>query len=133
MTGSDLVITRGDQAPATLAVTFPTGFVGSQDLTAWTVAFTAKHASSDPDAGEVLRLEKPSGSASGGGISVDSTNTSVVHLLISGSQTAGLACAPPANREILTYDVKIALPGQDPFTVASGRLTVNADVSRTLP
>lgn len=130
---TDLVIRRGDQTPYSLVVTFPAGFTDPQDLTAWTVALSAKQHFEDLDAAEVFRVEKPAGQSSGGGISVDAINLSKVHILISGSQTAGLDCPPPTNRQILVYDVKIALPGQDPYTVASGRLLVLADVSRTIP
>lgn len=117
---ADLTMTRGDARVLTVPMTLngaPWTIPGGA-----TVRFTAKRRTTDADGAAMITKSTGSGITAVGDVAT---------ITIAPSDTDALAAA--RTNETLYYDVQVAGAGFGPWTVATGRLIVKPDVSRTSP
>ena len=118
----DLTMTRGDAR--TMSVPMTLAGVPWEIPVGATVRFTAKRKTSDADGAAVIAKSTGSGIVA---------VADVATITIAPADTDALAAA--RTNETLYYDVQVTGAGSSfgPWTVASGRLIVEPDVSRTAP
>jgi hypothetical protein len=114
---------RGDDQDFTLTFTKLNGTVQeAQDITGWTIWFTAKLEESDTDAS--AKFQK-STAASAGIVLTDPTG-GIATLSIAEADTSDLR-----NETILYYDVQVKDGADKIVTTEKGTLTVQVDITRT--
>jgi len=111
-----LTMTRGDTRAFDLEVTFNGNPVTIDETVG--LRFTAKRRYSDPDDYAVIAKELGSGLEAG--------EAGHVTLTIAPGDTVDL------ERRVLVWDVELTDPEENVYTVASGTLHVDPDVSRTV-
>lgn len=121
----DLEMTRGDDRILKLTATWPEALPPSiaqgdpYDLSGKALWFTAKLRKTDADANAVFQKTHLSG------ISVNPQKSNEARIEIKGSDTASLT-----KDAVLECDAQVK-DGEKVFTVASGKLRVKTDVTRT--
>ncbi len=127
MSVNAIAMFRGDEKTITFTLAITVGGVTRPltptELTGAVIKFTAKNNKADADSAAVIALT----SAPGGGIVVDlfgSTATAT----IPPAATSGLASVGAA----LDYDLQITGADGKPHTFIVDRLSINADVTRTV-
>lgn len=117
----DLTMYRGDTPTWELAVTNAAG--APYNLTGCTIRMMAKRAITDADSAAVLDL-----STAGGEITITDAAGGRAEIVPPAADTAGLIADVNA-----LYDVQITTGTSRVHTVASGRLLIRRDVTRTSP
>jgi hypothetical protein len=118
---TNLIMTRGDTYTFTLAVT-QAGV--AFNLTGCTLRMTAKYNVTDLDSAAVFSLTSPST-----GIAITNAAAGLATVSIPPSGTSTL----PGAQIPLFYDIQVTDSSSDVYTVASGTLYVQPDISITTP
>lgn len=117
----DLTMYRGDTAAWDFTITTPTGT--AVDLSnATEIRFTAKQRPSDADVDAVIAKTL------GDGVTVTDAAGGVLRVQLAEDDTSALSV--PLS---LAWDVQLADDADGVYTVASGALSIKADISRTAP
>lgn len=117
MTSTNLTMIRGDTVPINLTITNAQGAV---DLTGCELWFSAKKSVADPDPPIIA---KSSGVL--GGIQVTDAAGGLATVTLDPADTSAFT----ADTQLLTYDVQLKDGAGNITTVASGYLTITADVT----
>lgn len=116
---ADYSMYRGDTWELDGTVTAAAG--GAQNLTGCKLWFTAKRSRSDADVSAVFQLSSPSG-----GIAIVSAAAGTFRITVSPPHTSGLTA-----KAVLYYDLQLEDASGNVYTLDSGTLTVNLDVTVT--
>lgn len=123
----DYVMYRGDSLVLGLTVTQKNGtIIAPVDLTGSTIWMTAKRTASDPDNKAVFQITNPTD------IQIDGDPTAgKATIIVPGAATVGLVFSNEANRIVLLYDIQVKTQTGIVATVATGRLSIDQDLTQT--